>query len=253
MDEVSCFETLRVYGGRLFKFGEHFDRLSESCRALNRALPLEAVELKHWTLEAVRESGWKDCLVRLSVHWDAASGGAVVAMVREFVRHEAALYRAGVSLKTVPTRRSTLKAQDPQIKASQFVGGVMAVLEKGGDPAHELLLLGPSGDVAEGTVSNIFIVKQKRILTPSVSSGILRGVTRGFVMELAKNKDLPVVETFLSRHEVYTADECFMTNTSSEVLPVVCVDRRVIGSGKPGPVTRLLAGEFKKNRGRYCQ
>ena len=122
------------------------------------------------------------------------------------------------------------------------------MLDKGDLEAHELLFFGPSGTVAEGTVSNVFIIKRKCLLTPSVSSGILRGVTRGIVMDLARKRGWRVLETHLTRHDLFTADECFLTNTSSEVLPVVELDDRRIGDGKPGPLTRILGDDFKKIR-----
>ena len=113
---------------------------------------------------------------------------------------------------------------------------------------HEFLFFGPEGTLAEGTVSNVFIVKRKCLLTPSVASGILKGVTRDLVLSLAKERGWPVAETPLTRHDLYTADECFLTNTSSEVLPVVAVDGRSIGDGRPGPLTRALRRDFKKHR-----
>lgn len=126
------------------------------------------------------------------------------------------------------------------------MNGVLAELGKGDDPPHEFIFLNEAGYVAEGSVSNLFIVKAKRILTPAVSSGILRGVTRGAVIALAQKSRIPVTETFLTRHDIYGADECFIANTSSEVLPAVQVDGRRIGEGKPGEITKILAQGFKK-------
>ena len=197
--------------------------------------------------EAVRESGLGGALLRLSVHWAPNSETAVTAVLREFSGYPARLYEEGVALKTAVPRRWTLKAQDPQIKASQFVSGVLASLDCIGQKPHEFLFLNSAGTVAEGSVSNIFIVDgAKRILTPSVGSGILRGVTREALIGLAKKKGHEVLETPLTRHEIYSAKECFLTNTSSELLPVVQVDGRSVGNGRPGPVTRRLAVDFKK-------
>ena len=211
-------------------------------------LPLGKNELKRWLEESLRQSAFLDATLRVSVHWAGPGEGEILLFVREFGSHPAAWYEKGVALCTAVGRRPTLRAQDPQIKASQYVCGVLAALDRGELPAHELLFLGPLGTVAEGAVSNIFIVKEKCILTPSVGSGILKGVTRGFVMELARKRGWRVLERPLSRHEIYTADECFITNTSSEVLPVVRVDERTIGAGQPGPVTQKLAEDFRKNR-----
>ena len=248
LNSTSVFETLRVYGGRIFLAEEHALRLSESCAALGHALPLGQSGLKRWLEQSVRQSGFPDATLRVSVHWAPGGGGELLLFVREFGSHPKAWYEKGVALRTAVGRRPTLKAQDPQIKASQYVCGVLASLDRGELPAHELLFLGPLGTVAEGAVSNIFIVKEKCVLTPSVGSGILKGVTRGFVIELALKRGLRVTETPLSRHQIYTADECFITNTSSEVLPVVRVDGRTIGAGHPGPLTQKLAEDFGKNR-----
>jgi len=248
LDRVACFETLRVYGGRIFRLTEHLGRLADSCKGIGAPFPLDVPALSAWVEGGLKGSGHADALLRLSVHAAAGGGTALVLMVRPFAAHPAAWYRDGVAIRMAVGRRSSAKAQDPQIKASQFMTGVVASLDTASDPApaHEIVLSGPAGTVAEGTVSNLFAVKAKRLLTPSVASGILRGVTRGVVLEAARREGLEVVETFLTRHEFYAADECFLTNTSSEVLPVIRFDGRVIGKGRPGPVTRKLARAFRR-------
>ena len=188
-------------------------------------------------------------MLRVSIHWDWSDSGVLLAMAREFKSHPAQWYRRGVELKTAVMRRSELRADDTRIKCSQYAAGVLALLDESGPKAHELLFLSASGTVAEGTVSNIFIIKQKRVLTPSTGSGILSGVTRAFVIDLCRRRGLEVTETFLTRHDIYNADECFMTNTSSEILPVVRLDGRAIGSGRPGAMTNLLGKDFKKLHG----
>ncbi len=200
---------------------------------------------EHWTKEALKESGFQDAMLRISAHWGDRGQEALVAIVKDFQAHPKVLYQKGVFLSTSVVKRWTLKAQDPQIKASQFMGGVLAFLDNKDLEAREFLFLNQNGAVAEGTVSNIFIVREKRLLTPSVGSGILRGVTRAVVMDLARKRGWDVRETFLTRHELYTAEECFITNTSSEVLPVVRVDQRTIGSGRPGPVAMTLLKDFR--------
>jgi branched-chain amino acid aminotransferase len=251
LDRVSIFETLRSYGGKIFRWSGHWARLLESC--LGAGLPLNADEaaVRKWIEAGLKESGHPDALLRISVHrLDDVSSGEFVVMIRPFKAYPAALYENGVKLKTAVMRRQSAKAQDPQIKASQFMTGVLAVIDESGEAAHELIFMG-QGDagVSEGTTSNIFIVKGKKLWTPPVSSGILRGVTRRFVIELAEKRGIAVTETPLSRHEVYTADECFITNTSSEILPVVALDARTIGSGKPGEVTKSRAKDFKQKAG----
>lgn len=246
LDQVSCFETLRAYAGRIFCLKEHLNRLGESSRGIGNTLPLSERELGSWLEALIEESGHPDARVRCSIHWSQDRKCVVTAVVFPFSSYPSKLYEEGVSLVTGVNRRSLLKAQDPQLKASQFVSGVLAHLDSRDRKAHEVIFFGHAGTVAEGTISNLFIVKEKTLLTPSVSSGILRGVTRGVVAELAPRRGLPLVETFLTRHDIYNADECFLTNTSSEILPVVAMDARKIGAGIPGPLTRTLADDFKK-------
>lgn len=266
LDKVSVFETLRAYRGRIFRCERHARRLRDSCASLGRLLPLSEKELCRWLEVSLKESGLAEAVLRVSVHWSGEKEGEFLLFLRPFGAHPAEWYENGVQLRSAAGRRPSPKAQDPQIKASQYVNGVLAYLDKGELPAHEMLFLGPDGTVAEGTVSNIFIVrpalahevggvrgrkggvKEKSLLTPSVGSGILRGVTRDFVLELAKKRGLPVVETVLTRHDLYTSDECFMTNTSSELLPVVGIDGRKIGNGRPGRLTQLLGNDFRRNR-----
>ena len=143
-------------------------------------------------------------------------------------------------------RRPLLRADNSQIKCSQYVGGVLAHLDRGERKTHEIIFLDQNGFVADGSVSNIFLINDKRLLTPPVSSGILRGVTREQVMHLAAALGIKTQEMSVTRHTIYSSEECFMTNTSSEVLPVTEVDGRVIGDGLPGPVTRKLAAAFKR-------
>ena len=236
---------MRAYEKKVFCLGEHLDRLSGSCRGIGRRLPLSALEIGRWLQTALKEARIADALLRLSVHWKGANEGAMLLIASEFHAHPRQWYEEGVKLKTAVQRRSNPKAQDSQVKASQFMGGVLAYLSEAGRDFHELVFLDQRGMVAEGTVSNIFILEKKRLLTPSVSSGILRGVTRGVALELAQKRRFKIQETRLTRHEVYAADECFLTNTSSEILPVVSLDGRVIGNGKPGAVTRILMTDFK--------
>jgi branched-chain amino acid aminotransferase len=246
LDSLAPFETLRAYGGRLFRADEHLRRLNETCRGLARPLPVPAGQARGWLEESLKAGGWREALLRVSVHWTGEASGILAVIVRRFAEHPRALYEHGADVVTAVPRRASPRAQEPLLKCNQFVTGVLARVD---DPsrgaARETLLLGPAGDVAEGSVSNIFAVKAKRLLTPSAASGILRGVTRDLVIALARRRRLDPLETRLTRHELYAADECFLTNTSSEVMPVTAVDGRRIGGGRPGPVTRLLAADFK--------
>jgi branched-chain amino acid aminotransferase len=247
LNKISVFETLRSYGGKIFRLEEHLERLSESCRGVSCSLPLESAAMGRWIEGRSRESGLKDAVLRFSVHWISESQGIFVIIIREFRSCPAEWYRKGIGLRTVVSRRWTLRAQDAQIKGSQYVSGVLAHLDQKNPKPHELVFLGQGGYLAEGTVSNLFLVKRKSLLTPSVASGILRGVTRGFVIELAQKRRLKIDEAALTRHELYNADECFITNTSSEILPAVSVDGRPIGNGRPGPISQSLLRDFRRH------
>src|SRR3989338_5924031 len=179
LDEVSCFETLRAYAGGVFRLERHLERLSGSCAGIGRELPLSPRVLAAWVREALGESGLREAVVRLSLHWTAKASGEAVVLVREWTPDQRS--KKGIALITAVSRRPSPRSQDAQIKSSQFMNGVLAVLDEGDG---DRLLLGPLGTVAEGVVSNIFIVRRKSLLTPSVASGILKGVTRGVVKEL---------------------------------------------------------------------
>ena len=237
---------MRVYDGKFFRFDEHCSRLTESCHSLARPFPEGRRVIQTWIAACHKETGLENALLRLAVYWKAeTSEGEWVLSLTPFERHPDCWYEKGVELVSSVLRRPSAKAQDPQIKSSQYVTGVLAHMDKKGGP-HEIILFSPPGTAAEGTVANIFIVKENSLLTPHAASGILRGVTRDTAMALARQNAVTVKETFLTRHELYTADECFMTNTSSEILPVVKVDKRLIGDGVPGDVTGQLRAAFKK-------
>jgi branched-chain amino acid aminotransferase len=246
-DVLSVFESLRAYGGKILCLEEHLRRLLDSSKALARPLPLPAKELGAWLKASLKESGFADATMRVSVHWKDAHGGEIVLFVRHFVSHPKEWYENGVTLATTVGRRASPRAQDVQAKSSQYVGGVLAYLDAA-RPPHEFLFLGPDGTAAEGTVSNVFIVKRKCLLTPPAASGILKGVTRDLVLASGARCGLRTLETPLTRHDLYTADECFITNTSSEVLPVVAVDGRRIADGRPGRWTKALGRDFQRQR-----
>jgi branched-chain amino acid aminotransferase len=156
------------------------------------------------------------------------------------------LYDNGLEIATVSTIRNHPNALNPRIKSLNYLNNIMAQMEAVQAGCFEALMLNHKGEIAECTGDNIFIVKQGTLKTPSTDAGILEGVTRGAVMELAKAADIPVFETALTRYDVYAADECFLTGTAAEVVPVVKCDGRVIGTGKPGPTTRLLRERFQR-------
>lgn len=209
---------------------------------------MASAELGRWLAGAIKESGHRDAIVRVSLHWPREKNGAageIAAIVRPFAGHPREWYEKGVDFASSALRRSSARALDPQLKVSQYVPGVLAALDQGTRRPHETLFFGDAGTIAEGSVSNLFIVRGKRVLTPPAASGILKGVTRSVVVKLARRRGYSFEEIQLTRHDLYAADECWMTNTSSEILPVTRIDGRPIGDGLPGPVTKQLATDFK--------
>lgn len=237
---------MRAYAGRIFCLSDHLRRLEETCLSVGQ--PIEAKNLSAWLNESLQRSKHPNSLIRLSWHPLNEKNGKFVVIIRPFESYPEEIYQNGVILKTATQRRWTNRAQDSQLKTSQYVPSVLAYLENQTSVFRELIFFNEAGYVAEGSVSNIFLIKSKRLLTPEVGSGILRGVTRDFVISIAQKNNFKVQETVLTRHELYTADECFMTNTSSEILPVTEIDKRKIGSGRPGPLTQKLRKIFKKER-----
>ncbi|MCG3175774.1 MAG: Branched-chain-amino-acid aminotransferase [Candidatus Omnitrophica bacterium] len=210
---------------------------------LSRAVPLDERAFGELINEGVCESGYTEALARVALHWDREGGCSVSLILRPYAGAAPERLERGVELMTVAGRRGPAHGQDWRLKASDYVSGVLAHLDTeamDGAPGPERLFLTPEGYVSETTVANVFIVKGKRLLTPMPGSGILVGVTRSAVLETAPLLGLEPVETLLTRHDLYTADECFLTSASCEALPVVRVDGRTIGSGRPGPLTRQL-------------
>lgn len=246
---------MRAYSGRIFAADEHLNRLEGSCRGLSRRLPGTRESALRWIEAALGESGHRDAMLRFSVHWDNDGETRYLVSVRPFASYPEAYYRDGVRLRSTPIRRPSAKAQSAELKTSQYVSGVLAWLEQRpvGPACYEFIFLGPDQTVSEGSVSNLFIVKHRCLLTPPAASGILRGVTRSLVMELGRRRGLSVVETPLTRHELYNADECLVTNTSSEVMPVVEIDGRLVGEGRPGPVAGTLRKDLQTHVREYCR
>lgn len=218
---------------------------------LSRALPLDERAFGDYILEGVRESGYTEALARVALYWDREGGCSAVLILRPYAGVASERLERGVELVTVAGRRGPAHGQDWRLKASDYVSGVLAHLDTGSAAdasGPERLFLTPEGEVAETTVANVFIVRGKSLLTPRPASGILVGVTRSAILESARCLGLVPLETALTRHDLYTADECFLANASCEALPVVRVDSRTVGAGVPGPHTRQVFQHFERLR-----
>jgi branched-chain amino acid aminotransferase len=248
------FEGIRVYGGRVFRHREHIERLYESARAVMLEIPMPPDKLMEAVEQTVKAHGKKDAYIRLVVSRGPGSLGLdprkcepqIIIIVDDIQLYPPELYDTGLEVITAVTIRNNANALNPRIKSLNYLNNILAKMEAIRAGCLEAIMLNTKGEVAECTGDNIFVVKHGELKTPPPDAGILLGITRNAVLELARGADIPVHETALTRHDVYTADECFLTGTAAEVIAVVKVDGRPIGSGKPGPITRQLRASFLK-------
>ena len=249
------FEGIRFYNDRIFRFDEHVDRLWDSAKAIALEVPMSKSELVAATLETIRQNDLHDGYIRLIVTRGAGSLGlspdscrrpSVIVIAATIALYPEDLYHKGLTMVTCSTRRTSPAALSPRIKSLNYLNNILAKLEAQNAGAGEGLMLNEQGYVAECTGDNIFIVRNGQISTPHPNAGILEGVTRAVVFELADELQIRTIECELSKYDIYTADECFLTGTAAEVIPVVECDGRAIGSGKPGPITLDLRQRFHK-------
>ncbi len=247
------FEGIRAYSGRVFRLERHIGRLYDSAKAIMLRIPIAPAEMMKVVTDTLALNNLKDAYIRLIVTRGAGTLGldpdkcseAAVICITDFVSlYPAELYERGLEVVTVATRRVGSGAMSPQVKSLNYLNNILAKIEAKIAGVLEAIMLNEEGFVAECTGDNIFIVKDGGLYTPDVNSGVLEGVTRGAVMELARRAGIETVERRMSRYDVFTADECFLTGTAAEIIPVVIVDRRVIGDGRPGPVTKALLEKF---------
>lgn len=238
------YESLKVYEGVIFRLEEHLQRFFESAHTLGLKIPQTRVQLHARLRKDLRDSGKKEAFIRLTL-----VDGEIFGVVSER-RHSPALYRHGVSLKTTPVRRNSSQAVFPEAKSTVgCVNQVLATLDPKPSGNYEILFLNTEGYLMEARIGNFFIVSKGRLQTPP-AHGLLNGVTRRFVIECARLGQIPVEEMPLMRHDLFNAEEAFLTNTSWEILPIREVDGRKIGFQWPGPVTRRLQALFKREVGR---
>jgi branched-chain amino acid aminotransferase len=253
------FEGMRTYSGKVFRLGDHLDRLWDSAKAIAMTIPYSRDEVAAATNEVVRLAGYTDAYLRhvvtrgagtLGLDLRRAGNPQLIIICDELTMFPEAKLREGLVLVTAGTPTPHREALSPRVKSLNYLAHVMAKYEGTIAGADEVLMLDPSGWVAEGSGQNLFVVTRGVVRTPPPSAGILKGVTRDVVIELAGLEGLPVREELLNRYDVYTADEVFLTGTASEIVPVRQVDARAIGAGCPGPVTqRLMAGFRTLTRG----
>ncbi|QRN84973.1 branched-chain-amino-acid transaminase [Clostridia bacterium] len=247
------FEGIRAYHNRVFKMEEHIDRLYESAKSIMLNIGMSKDEMTEVVLETMRKNDLREGYIRLLVTRGVGDLGldpnkcpkaSVICIAADIQLYPAELYQKGLKISTVATRRNISEGVNPRIKSLNYMNNILAKIEAVQMGCAEALMLNNEGYVAEATGDNVFLVKKGTLLTPPSSVGALEGVTRNTVMELAEKRGLKVKEALLTRHDVYNADECFLTGSAAEVIPVVSVDGRQIGDGTPGETTMMLNADF---------
>jgi len=248
------FEGIRLYNGRLFRLQEHLQRLANSAKAIALRLPISIEAFQREIIRTVRANRLKDGYIRVVVTRGPGDLGldpnkcprpTVFIIADRIQLYPESMYTQGLSIVTVSTRRAHRETLNPAVKSLNYLNNILAKMEATNAGGNEALILNQEGYVAECTGENIFLVKRKRLLTPPVSAGALPGVTREVVMEIGEAIGLTVREENLTRHDVYIADECFLTGTAAEIVPVSHCDGRQIGTACR-PVTERIRKAFRR-------
>jgi branched-chain amino acid aminotransferase len=247
------FEGIRIYNGKIFKLKEHIERLFYSAHAIDLKPPLTQEELIQATVETVRANNLRDGYIRIVISRGEGDLGldpqkcpnpTVVIIADKIAIYPEEVYKKGMKIITVSTRRNSPQALNPNIKSLNYLNNILAKIEANRANVPEAIMLSIEGYVAEATGDNLFIVKNKNLITPPLHLGVLPGITRQTVIELAKERGIITEEKPFTLYDVYTADECFLTGTAAEIVPVVEVDGRKINGGVPGEITLLLMKDF---------
>ena len=247
------FEGIRAYNGRVFKLKEHIDRLFYSAKAILLDIPISHAEMMKAVVNTCRKNKLRDCYIRLVVtrgigtlglNPNRCKRGSVIIIADKIQVYPKEMYDNGMAIVTVATTRNLHSALNPAIKSLNYLNNILAKIEANIAGVEEAIMLNSEGFVAECTADNIFILKGGKMYTPPLSAGALYGITRGVVMDMAQEAGIPVSEPNLTRYDVFNADECFLTGTGAELIPVTKVDGRVIGTGKPGTITKSLVKSY---------
>jgi branched-chain amino acid aminotransferase len=249
------FEGIRLYGGNVFRLDEHLERFEYSAKAILLDLPLTRAEWSEAICETCRQNGLRDGYIRLVITRGVGDLGlapwlcskpSYFIIAGKISLYPAEHYEKGLAIVTVPTRRIGPASLPATIKSLNYLNNILAKIEAKQFGALEAIMLNEQGYVAEATADNVFIVLKGELLTPSASQGALKGVTRSAIIDIAKNLGLTLREANLTRYDLWCSDECFLTGSGAEVIPVVKLDGRTIGTGTPGPVTKKVLAEFRK-------
>ena len=248
------FEGIRVYQGCVFLLDEHLERFEYSAKAILLDMPWSRQEIADAVCETCRSNGIVDGYIRLIATRGVGSLGLsikscpepnLVCIADNIQLYPKEFYDKGLEIITVPTRRINPAALPPMIKSLNYLNNVLAKIECQQLGYHEAIMLNDQGYIAECTGDNFFIIHKGKLFTPSTSAGALKGITRGFAMEIAKELSIEIVEGNLTRYDAWCADECFLTGTAAEIVPVISIDGRTIGDGKPGETTLRFLERFR--------
>lgn len=240
------FEGIRAYNGRVFRLEEHVDRLFYSAKAILLTIPLTKQQVADAVVATCRRNKLHEGYIRLVVTRGVGTLGlnpnrckqpSVIVIADKIQLYPKEMYEKGMDIVTVPTTRNLPNALNPAIKSLNYLNNILAKIEANNSGCEEAVMLNSQGYVAECTGDNLFIVKGKQVMTPPLSAGALYGITRGVVLDIAREAGFSTSEPDLTRYDLFNADECFLTGTGAELIPVVKIDGRVIGEGKPGPAT----------------
>ncbi|MCP3740313.1 branched-chain-amino-acid transaminase [Rossellomorea sp. BNER] len=249
------FEGIRSYGGNVFCLKEHLKRLYDSAKSILLTIPMTVEEMEQAVLQTLQKNEYGDAYIRLivsrgkgnlSLDPSSCEKPSVIIIAEQLKLFPQEYYDNGLSIVSVATRRTIPDALDPRIKSMNYLNSILVKMEAAQAGVLEALVLNQQGYVCEGSSDNVFIVKDGKVVTPPAYTGALEGITRNSVIELCERLSIPCKEEPLTRHDVYVADEVFLTGTAAELIPVVRVDSREIGNGKPGEVTKQLTEEFRK-------
>jgi len=248
------FETMRTYHGKVLLLTDHLARLERSASTLGLSLPVSRERLADLVREASTRNRLQEAYLRVTVSRGPGEIGldpalckapTLVIIAKPFQPYPDSFYKHGVSVVIAATRRNSPEAIPPHVKSLNYLNNILAKMEATAAGAHEALLLNRYNEVTEGTTSNVFVVREGRLRTPAIDCGILAGLTRGVILKVAHNLGIETEETRLTVNDLYDADECLLTNTTQEVLPVTQVDGKMIGNGRPGEITRRLHASFR--------
>jgi branched-chain amino acid aminotransferase len=249
------FEGIRLYGGNVFRLDEHLERFEYSAKAILLDMPLSRPQWSDAICETCRANGLTDGYIRAVVTRGVGDLGlapwlcskpSYFIIASKISLYPAEHYEKGLAIVTVPTRRVGPAAFPATVKSLNYLNNIMGKIEARQAGALEAIMLNDQGFIAEATADNVFVVHKGEVLTPASSQGALKGVTRSTIIDICKDLGIPERESNLTRYDVWCADECFLTGSGAEVIPVVKLDGRVIGAGTPGPLTQRILAEFRK-------